>query len=180
VHFLLGVLKITGGIFFKEFDYFQTINVIGFCCGVAMLLGGIFLLSPEMAAPPKVAPAPPSPIKRSFSFSATNGGRSAGGAASPPTVQAQPDSSASSSSPASGNRGAGEDEESGPASESSSKSAGQGRGSFTMRGSARVAPENASADDADCTVPPGALEKEPSLTAECFTSADGRREIYRL
>lgn len=45
VNFILFAI-ISGGIYFKEFSYFGTINVIGFCLGVSLLIGGIFLLSP--------------------------------------------------------------------------------------------------------------------------------------
>lgn len=45
VNFILFAI-ISGGIYFKEFSYFKTINVIGFCVGVTLLVGGIFLLSP--------------------------------------------------------------------------------------------------------------------------------------
>lgn len=162
----------SGGIFFKEFDYFRTINVIGFCCGVAMLLGGIFLLSPEMAAPPKVAPAPPSPSKMGASNGSDNNNNSSstnGNGASPP-LQAQPDSSSSSSS----SRGLGQDEEAGRL------PPGQGRGGFTMRGSARVAPVDASIDDANEALPPGTAQVEAPLSVQSFGSREETREIYRL
>jgi hypothetical protein len=45
VNFILFAI-ISGGIYFKEFSYFGTINVIGFCLGIFLLVFGIFLLSP--------------------------------------------------------------------------------------------------------------------------------------
>jgi hypothetical protein len=38
----------TGGIFFKEFYYFQLMNVVGFAFGVSFLVLGIYMLSPVL------------------------------------------------------------------------------------------------------------------------------------
>ena len=47
VNFILFAI-ISGGIFFKEFQYFRPINTIGFILGVTLLVVGIFLLSPAL------------------------------------------------------------------------------------------------------------------------------------
>ena len=74
--------KIIGGIYFKEFNYFRTINTIGFTCGFAMQVGGIYLLSPEMDASNDIT---------------TKGSDDVEGAAESPPFWTQSDSSASSS-----------------------------------------------------------------------------------
>jgi hypothetical protein len=47
VNFILFAI-VSGGIYFKEFQYFEPINTIGFIGGVILLVTGIFLLSPKM------------------------------------------------------------------------------------------------------------------------------------
>ena len=48
VNFILFAI-VSGGIYFKEFSYFELENTIGFVAGVLLLIFGIYLLSPEVA-----------------------------------------------------------------------------------------------------------------------------------
>lgn len=47
MNFILFAI-ISGGIYFKEFNQFQSLNWIGFVLGVCLLFTGIYLLSPTV------------------------------------------------------------------------------------------------------------------------------------
>jgi len=47
VNFILFAI-LSGGIYFKEFAYFEPVNTAGFLTGVSLLVFGIFLLSPKL------------------------------------------------------------------------------------------------------------------------------------
>jgi hypothetical protein len=171
------MLRSTGGIFFEEFSYFGAVNVVGFCCGVCLLMFGIFLLSPEMAAPPRIASKP------------CDDGDGRGKEAMAAPFNPQPASvggGSSSSSSSSSSSGAPTDASTNatdakrppsrdPATQTLTPRGGGLARAFSARGSARVAPVDACAADATMDT----AEVSPASQMSTDTDED-KRGVYHL